>query len=64
MAKLQEWNNDPSSQTSYTKGEEIFVSFGDKYFLIRDFWKNINKNKALEKAALYKKDQAAKGNKQ
>jgi SET domain-containing protein len=48
------------AKQAITKGEEIFVSYGDKYFLIRDFWKNINKNKALEKAARNKKDQAAK----
>lgn len=33
------------------KDEEIFVTYGDKYFLIRDFWKNIHKNQQLEKVA-------------
>ena len=37
------------------KDEEIFITYGDKYFLIRDFWKNINKNRQLEKVARDKK---------
>jgi hypothetical protein len=30
------------------KDEEIFVTYGRKYFMIRNFWKNINQNKQLE----------------
>jgi hypothetical protein len=30
------------------KDEEIFISYGKKYFMIRNFWKNINQNKELE----------------
>lgn len=39
------------------KDEEIFVTYGDKYFLVRDFWKNIQQNNALEKAAKAKREQ-------
>ena len=38
------------------KNEEIFVTYGDKYFLVRDFWKNIQKNNALEKVAKAKRE--------
>jgi hypothetical protein len=31
------------------KDEEIFVSYGKKYFMIRNFWKNIHKNNTLDK---------------
>lgn len=31
------------------KDEEIFVNYGKKYFLIRDFWKGVRKNQAFEK---------------
>lgn len=31
------------------KDEEIFVTYGKKYFLVRDFFKTVEKNKALEK---------------
>ena len=37
------------------KGEEILVTYGDKYFLVRNFWKNVNKTKALEKVMRDKK---------
>lgn len=37
------------------KGEEIFVSYGAKYFLIREFWKKINENKELEQVLLKNK---------
>jgi SET domain-containing protein len=30
-------------------GEEIFVNYGHKYWLVRDFWAQVNKNKLLEK---------------
>jgi hypothetical protein len=30
------------------KDEEVFVTYGKKYFMIRNFWKNINQNKQLE----------------
>lgn len=30
------------------KDEEIFLNYGKKYFMIRNFWKNINQNKQLE----------------
>ncbi len=30
------------------KDEEIFVSYGKKYFMIRNFWKNVHKNNELE----------------
>ncbi|WCT11884.1 SET domain-containing protein-lysine N-methyltransferase [Mucilaginibacter jinjuensis] len=30
------------------KGEEIFVTYGKKYFMIRNFWKNVHKNNELE----------------
>lgn len=30
------------------KDEEIFVSYGKKYFMIRNFWKNIQQNNELE----------------
>lgn len=43
------------------KDEEIFVTYGDKYFLIRDFWKNLKPN-ALEKVAKAKKQLAADKN--
>jgi len=31
------------------KDEEIFVSYGSRYFMIRNFWKNINKSNGLDK---------------
>jgi hypothetical protein len=31
------------------KDEEIFVSYGKKYFMIRNFWKGIHQSNALEK---------------
>lgn len=31
------------------KDQEIFVTYGHKYFMIRGFWENIKKNNALEK---------------
>ena len=30
------------------KDEEIFVNYGKKYFMIRNFWKNVHKNNELE----------------
>jgi len=30
------------------KDEEIFVTYGKKYFMIRNFWKNVHKNNELE----------------
>lgn len=30
------------------KDEEIFISYGKKYFMIRNFWKNIKENNELE----------------
>jgi SET domain-containing protein len=30
-------------------GEEIFVNYGSKYWVVRDFWAQVNKNKQLEK---------------
>ncbi|MGF7078508.1 SET domain-containing protein-lysine N-methyltransferase [Mucilaginibacter sp. UYCu711] len=43
------------------KDEEIFVTYGDKYFLVRDFWKNIQKTNELEKVAKAKKNAAQTG---
>lgn len=31
------------------QGAEVFVSYGKKYFLIRDFWRNVEKNNTFEK---------------
>jgi hypothetical protein len=30
------------------KDEEIFVTYGNKYFMIRNFWKNVHNNNELE----------------
>jgi SET domain-containing protein len=32
-----------------SENEELFVNYGNKYFLVRNFWKGISKNQALEK---------------
>lgn len=45
------------------KDEELFVTYGDKYFLVRDFWKNVRQTKALEEVAKAKKQLAGKENK-
>lgn len=44
-----------SARQRIEKDEEIFLTYGSKYFLIRDFWKNINKTNGLEKALLKNK---------
>jgi hypothetical protein len=31
------------------KNEEIFVSYGNKYWIVRDFWKQVGKTNAIEK---------------
>jgi SET domain-containing protein len=33
-------------------GEEIFVNYGNRYFLVRNFWKNIRQNNEFEKKLL------------
>jgi hypothetical protein len=44
------------------KDEELLVNYGDKYFLVRNFWKSLNENKKFEQAMLSKKlrDEASK----
>ena len=39
------------------KDEELLLTYGDKYFLVRDFWKNIQQNNALEKVAIAKREE-------
>lgn len=31
------------------EGQEIFVNYGQKYWLVRDFWKHVQKNNELQK---------------
>lgn len=50
---LQHLNYDTEVMTikarqTIQKDEEIFVTYGKKYFMIRNFWKNIQKNNELE----------------
>jgi hypothetical protein len=40
--------------------EEIFVTYGKKYFLLRDFWNNVTRNKMLETFLENKKNATGK----